>query len=242
MPQQIALPDKEAIIRCKEVVTTTEAADYLVEQFEKTLKKSGKLELVKPALENVKDYAQAIKWQREETADIWAGKPPIESDFIALQRNKASQSAKDLASFKSIRMNYALSDNSEIIRGYAIQGSPSDEETTRKTDQLFSAWLSQNQLASHEGILYEGNAQGQVVRDEKGQLVRANPEKVNALIADKKNGFSQYVKELSSNNPLALEIKQYPYQAPAPQIKQPAVAETPSVQPEAPEISTQSPS
>lgn len=204
------LPNKEALLRCFAIATTPEAADYLVSQFEKILKKTKTFDASAKIFSRVVAFAANVHLQRDRR-DPWSGIEEIKTDFQTLQQNLAEVAAKTVSSKVdgNIRMDVAVSDLSELLRVFSVEGKPVDPEINAAMDKLFNAYLADNNIISKGSILYEATNDGEVKKDMDGNPVKANVEKIKKIITA---GFEKYLekKEVAAT----IQSRDYPEKKP----------------------------
>jgi hypothetical protein len=148
-------------------------------------------------IDNVKKFADSVEDQKTQE-NPWSGEFTARSLFQAYQDSMAQNYVKDFAN-KSITFDFSISDNAEVLRGYNTDDGLLSDEESLPLDQLFNAWLADNDMLTKDGVIYQSTADGEIKQDEKGQNKRANAEKLRELIKDEKKGFSQYVSKKSSS-------------------------------------------
>jgi hypothetical protein len=219
-------PTGEAIKKAMEVATTPEAAEYLAARFLKKITSLGK-ELLKqgrPVWENICEWRDNVVLQYSSNGDPWAGKLGV-TDFQNLQQNLAQKAAEEISSDVkgNIRMDYAINDSSQLIRGYGAENPEEDEAVKNKIgffDKLFNAWLAAKNFISQDSTIYEGTEKGEIRRDAKGNPIPADPEKVRELINDSQKGYQKYLKDRG----IEAIIQQHDYPAPQPKPVRQAVS------------------
>ena len=217
------LPDAEAITQAMQLSTTAEAATYLYEEFEQLIAKA-KL-LTQEAVIRVKDilkiHADNVGLAAQDNGNVWAGKPPS-TNFKKFQDELVKDASKFIneQAAKDINLDFAVSNNSELLRGYSSNNEPLDPKTVDAMDSLFNAWLAEKMMICKDGVIYEG------VYDKEGQLkikqdasdnpgsegVRANAVNLRQMITSA-DGFQQYVHQHNKSAKIVIQERDYPGQA-----------------------------
>jgi hypothetical protein len=219
-------PTGEAIKKAMEVATTPEAAEYLAERFLNRITILGK-ELLKqgrPVWLRICEWRDNVALQYSSNGEPWAGKLGV-PDFQNLQQNLAQKAVQEISSDVkgNIRMDYAISDSSQLIRGYGAENPEEDGVVKNKVgffDKLFNSWLAAKNFISKDGIIYKGTEKGEILRDANGHPILAEPKKVRQLINDSENGYQKYLKDRG----IAVTIQQHDYPAPQPEPARQAVS------------------
>lgn len=231
--QNITLPNQEALSKCKEVATTPEGACYFAEQFEKRLDKAGKVSMEQAAIANIRQFSEMISMQREMKSNCWEGEMVSGTDFHNLQQNVAVKSAEFLNSRVegNIRMDFALNDKAQLLRGYSVNGKLMEEESTHSLDNLFNAWLASQNLMSKGSVIYAVDDKGKILRDDKGVPIVVNTDRLNTkILSEGEDGFTHFLQKHSKQLQLTLKQRSYPA-ATKPEI--PKVVEEAATIPEA---------
>ena len=121
---------------------------------------------------------------------------------------------------KNVIMVYDVSDKSEFVRAYMIDGkqldinNPEDKKIIDLYDQCFHSWLVNNNMSSQDGIVFETTK-----LDKKGNYVeRASAENIATLINDPERGIDATVKKQSGS--LELKVQRFQQKAePAPTVR-----------------------
>lgn len=185
------LPDTDTLTKCMDVATTPEAAQYFLAGYEecvKAAKKSGE-EVVQKILGTIRGFVEFVVGK--SAGDYWSGKEPPTA-FQKYQQTLAANATQALGE-KHIILDFSVSDQSELMRGYSTDDGTLDEKGTDAMDKLFNAWLTENHMISKGGVIYEGTKNGEVKQDNDGNPVRANPDLLREKVGDDKHGFEQYV-------------------------------------------------
>ena len=182
--KDVILPSSVTLKKLIAVCTTPEAATDLYNRYTKLLddaKMSGD-----PAMSGVMSTVRSyVDYVNLATAggDPWSGKMPSNA-FQNFQQGLADIAA-EVVSEKQVVFDYAVSDESELLRGYSSGDDPLEDDAVNAMDILFNAWLAQNQMFSKGGIIYEGTP------------ATENPKRVNAdtlrnKLGDSETGFGKF--------------------------------------------------
>jgi hypothetical protein len=213
------VPLKNEIIAAMEVAkTTTDAADYLRDQFIKVLTDAKIVNESKDIIAKVDEFVKYVHYSLASKADAWLGQLGEPSDFKNMQRNMAEnvstaldESIKDHHIKMPFKLDIAINDLSQLLRGYSSESKSLDPEVVALLDKLFNAWLAENNIVSKDGVLYQSEANGDIKTDSRGKPLIANHDHVKSLLMDSKKGLIQYFQSKG----IEMEIKQHPYPAQA---------------------------
>ena len=208
------IPGAGSIIKISQVVTSPDSADYFVEAFSNKAKKFGKAmrESSQAVLQEIKAFRDEVYLKSTQSGDIWSGKVTTFTDFL----NRAENRAKLVASVikdqvkGAVKMDVALSEASELIRGFSSEGKNLAKEVGTEFDKLLNSWFAKHQIISKGSVIYEGTDKGQIRRDSQGNPILANPSTVKTLL----QGFQQYLKGLG----IQATIKQHKYPEQKPEM------------------------
>jgi len=218
-----AMPSKESLFLCMQVATTPEAAQYFYTQFEARVKEARMQAKVGPLLGAVAQFSESVQAQSDTSARPWTGDTRIEAQTIEtfkfenLQQNLASNAAGEIAA-KDITFDYAISDQSQLIRGYSADGNPLDKEEESAMDILFNAWLAANKMISLGGVIYqyqldEKTKEIKPRKDAQGEPIRVDPQELRTMMAsDEADGFKQYMQGKNAAIQMTSQAHQYPEQ------------------------------
>jgi len=202
------VPNSSQILKIMEVAgATPETADYFVERLKQVFAKAKVSDQpeFKNMLERAEEFRVNVKLHREFNAQYWSGAMASETKFKNLHWNIATTASDEVkqAISGALVVDVAISDRSEILRGFADNDQPiENEKVISSLDKLFNAWLVEHDMVSQDSTLYDANGDGEIRFDERGKPVVADPEHVKALITDAEKGLEQY-----------LESKKIPVQA-----------------------------
>lgn len=201
------VPNSEAISKAMATSTTPEAADYLMTQIKEIFSRHKNLDesIVQNVMETVQDYVGYVKLANQ-SGDEWAGIVP-RSGFQNYQEGLAAISAKIIQD-KSVELDYAISDDSQYLRGYSSNGVPLDTASSDAMDKCFNAWLAKNDLFSKGGVIYASTSNGEI-KMEGDKPVKANAEDFRKLIEDPQRGFGQYLSRTNKSVKLSMQSQSF---------------------------------
>lgn len=206
---KIPLPEMEALLAAMKIAETSiEAADYLVKQFEEILRKVGELEKHREFFESVKEFADLVRLKLTASAQPWSGELGPSSDFHNMHINLAKDAANKLAEYKLaghiggiIKLDLAISNMSQLLRGYTVDGKALDPKNLKELqiikelDVLNNAWLAQNNIVSKGGRLFEANSDGTIKTDAQGNPIAVDPEKMKKLAEHPEKGLVKFYQD-----------------------------------------------
>lgn len=177
-------PDSDALQKCFSIATTPEAADYMLAELKTVFKKFKNFKSTDAVLAQAEEYVRNVHLQREGRADPWSGKTDLKTDFQNLQKNLASLAEESLVGQASTRFNmdYAVSQNSELLRAFTANDVPVDEKTSKAMDLLFNSYLSESNLVCKGSILFEADEHGNIKKDPAGNPIKGDVEKIKDQI------------------------------------------------------------
>lgn len=206
--------DAESIKKCFDF---PESADYLLPRLIEKLESVGLLAKAQDLVQKVSEFVGVVLKQRSLRGDPWSADPACErTDFQNLQNNLAMEAQKLLTSAISdpVKMDFALSDMSQFLRGYSVNGNPLDPELLDPCDKLFNAWLAENNLLSKHGQIYETMDNGEIRKDAKGMPITADPDKIRTLLNNPAKSFQVYL----GKKTIALITQEHPYPEEKPKV------------------------
>lgn len=193
------LPTKQAIQSAMEVARSSmDGANYLATQFEETIKAAKVWEQSQDMMSAVNDFAEKISLLfTSRSSEAWSGQPVDSSRFKNMQTHIADDVMPQLdelsSTGKKLRMDVAINDEAQFVRGYAVDGEAMDNQSIEVFDASFNAWLAENNLISKGSILYEIDQSGQIKRDAQGNELKVNVAKMKELMDDPQKGFAAYL-------------------------------------------------
>ena len=209
-------PNSDAIKRCFDF---PESADYLLTRLIEKLRSVGLLDKAHDLVEKVREFVDIVQQQHNLRGEPWSADLACErTDFQNLQAKLAQEARESLTATISepMKMDFALSDMSQFLRGYSVDGKPLDPALLDSCDKLFNAWLAENNLLSKQGDIYEITDDGKIRLDENGLPVKADPAKFKQLFTDPAKGFQAYLAKKS----IQLTIQEHPYPEEKPKAAQ----------------------
>ncbi|MDP3268178.1 MAG: hypothetical protein Q8M40_03935 [Legionella sp.] len=209
MLKKPVLPTKDSIMDAMNVAETSEeAAHYLVCRFEKILTDAKMLMQSQEIVKAVEEFARYVNFKFKTMSQPWAGELPEKDGYKNMHQNIANEAATELQG-SNIKFDFAINnDNSAFLRGYSSENGALDAKAVIQADQLFNAWLAENNLASKDSILHSINENGKPMRDEHGNLKTVNATEFNSLLMDDTKGFEHYLEKKGINVEIAQQ--QYP--------------------------------
>lgn len=210
------VPDKASLLKIMEVVTTGDAAKYFYSQFESKLGKAKMLESSQAILAKVAEFvANVCLCEDRHEQNYWAGKlQDILTDFQNLQQKLAESSLETVVENISgnLKLDIAISNLTELLRGYSTDGEPISGDLLLALDRLFNAWMAEKDMISKGSTIYECDANGEIKKDSQGEPIRVEAEQIRELITDPDEGFAEYLSD--KGMPVDVELHQYPEQQP----------------------------
>lgn len=215
-PKSVVLPSSETLKKMMDLATTAEAANYLYERFTELLDKAKIRDNpeMKGVIDTVRSYVEYVNITTS-SGDPWSGKAPS-TEFESFQQGLADAAAK-VVSEKEVVFDYAVSDESELLRGYSSGGEPLDSDAAAAMDILFNAWLAKHHMFSKGGVIFEGTPSTENPK-------RANVDVIRNKLADTEDGFGRFVKSKS------IELTSQRHEYPTPE-QQAGVEDSESVAP-----------
>lgn len=210
-----SLPSAERLIQCMQLATTAEASTYLYQQATKIFAKMRDQAPVQQVIDNLKLQADtATLVEENKDAGIWSGKPRA-PDFAVLQSGLSSKAAAVITEMMGSRttnvtFDYAVGAAAQFLRGYSKDGLPLPDEVVAELDTLFSSWLSENNMISKGGVIYQADENGQIKKDAKGNPAVVDVDKLRERISNNADGFERYVEKNSKTIQLKAQEQAYP--------------------------------
>lgn len=204
-------PDTAALLKITDF-HVAETARYAAERYDEViikLKLQDKPAAIKmgKSLQHIAELLESEEPSMNAAmrASIDALKRPnqIRQDTLALDAQKTLGDIKS----KPIDMIYGISDQSEILRIYSIDGDHVDSSVDEKIDAVFNGWLVSNDLLIKDGVIYESDEEGEPKLNTNGTLKRADPDVLRELFEDPDQGLSSSLKRKG----LSIETQVYPY-------------------------------
>ena len=225
---------KKAIEVCS---NSFELMDYLLIRLTEKVKSVGLLDDAHEMLDKIREYRDVLSNRealRGDRSRAWSGDPDSGlSDFEILQRDLA-QEAQELIGRSlegELQQAFALSDTAQFLRGYSEDGLPLDAELLQACDNLFNAWLAENDMIIKSGQIYDSTEKGELIGNDgkpldsemsedirQNKAKKADAQKIKQLLNDPNKGFIAYL----AKRGISLKTTELPYV----QEKQPAQAKT----------------
>lgn len=214
----VVLPSELA--KCFSVgAATHEGAAYIVVLLKRMQQMAGKdqHEEFEKVIATAEEFKKNVGFQLGSSSDPWSGSHRIRTDFENLQHNIEKHALQTLASVVKgdIKMDFAVSRLSDLLRGYSSGGKPLTGAMAEVMDKLFNAWLAEKKLICKGSVIYESNEHGEIRKDANGNDVKAQAEKVKALINDPDIGFQKHLQ----NKGVQFVSKEHPYKEDVPPPK-----------------------
>lgn len=171
---------------------SAEGALYLAVQTETMAVETGLREELSAVVEATATYA-ALKRLELEPADSWNGQAKNTSDvqksfrIHEAEAVAASLPKTVLGKANNVVFGYAITEDSEILRGYTADGKSLDGNDLVPGDKSFAGFLAKNNIVSNGSVLYEAVADGEPSK-------RVDPQKARDIINDPDTGYAQHMK------------------------------------------------
>lgn len=224
------MPGKDALLACFQLATSSEAALYLLKQFEKRLQslKMERDEKCAKMLARVAEFSRDISFTCDNREDPWQGGEVL-TDFQNLQHNLstgAAQLLKEKLPDAPLSIAFAINEVTNFVRGFSAAGKDLPPQLIQAMDKLCNAYFAENNLLSQGGAIYEATDMGVILRDKEGNPVRAKADKVKQLI---KEGLADYLSKKGLEAKVEQQAFPKPATPPPPQIAAaPASSSSPS--------------
>lgn len=193
MREKVWVPLTDQIQKAMEVAeTSVEAADYLAQRFRAILKQAKLLDKSQEMLARVDEYVAYVKFKLISNAQPWFGEAAKPSDFKIMQENignDAAQAFKAQEVAGSLRLDYAISEKGDFIRGYSVDGKALPNEALEQCDNLFNAWLADSGYVSKGSVLYPADEKGEILPEQGSPHERAAT--ISDLIKEEYGNFLQ---------------------------------------------------
>jgi len=202
------LPTKEAIYKILQVATRPESAHHFSDELERLLTKARMLESGAPIIAAAKANASNVEEQHNLLARIWSGDTKIPESvedikFQTQQQNRANTATQQVTD-KEVNFNFAIGDESQLVRGYSSDHKRLEGPDEAAMDTLFNAWLAENGMICvtddiGDAIIYEyepDEVTGKIAprKNERGEEVRVEARELAARIASENGGgFVKFV-------------------------------------------------
>ena len=199
----------ESLSMALDLANNPDAAEYLFSKLQKIMPDNHEI------LDTLEDYVQTIRQSTPTSEYAWSGQD-MPSQTRTLNENIAGQSIDSLSSsfddeFLDVRMDIAINEESEVLRGYDLNNQTASDEQIQALDGLFNAWLTRQNWLCKDGVIYQTNAQGKVLT-ENGKDIIASSSQFETLIKDEITGLNAYVSKKSPN--IEIEVNQVDFPEP----------------------------
>jgi hypothetical protein len=208
--KKIKLPNKQELLAAMKVAETSiSGADYFAEQFKNILTKTRMMESCSDMMDKVNEFANMVRFKLSSNTQFWSGVKSTTSDVQNMYENLAADAAEKLAGTLTgtLNLDIAINKLSEIVRGYSDAGKAAGSPLVEKLDVLFNSWFTKNHLLSKGSTVYETNEKNEIKTDSEGNPVKADAERVKALMEDPAKGLSKYF----SDKGISITIQQHQY-------------------------------
>lgn len=202
------LPSNKSLYAAMEVASNPESARYFRDRFIERLEKEKMLDRSKAVVAEVKKFAEYVEYKQKSSGGPWGG-VLLPSEFKNFQRNLAASAVGNIKE-RDILFDFAINENSELLRGYSSGGKALDELTNAELDKLFNAWLAENNMISKGGVIYEADEAGEIKYDKAGNPQKADPDELKQKVHDKSSGFKRFVHERDEDVELNVREHAYP--------------------------------
>lgn len=163
---------------------------------------SGNTEHVRTDFENLQHNLSEVAIQTIESSDTGLIKMDFAiNDDSNLLRGYSSFGEIDASLLNAVNAILSAEEGSleekanqlyELLKdteGNAKAAVPLEAAQIDAMDKLFNAWLAEKNLLSKDSVIYEVTKKGEIRQDANGNPIKANAERVRAMINDPKNGF-----------------------------------------------------
>lgn len=203
------LPSNQSLNAAMEVASTPESAGYFRDGVIELLKQEKKLESSQSLVSEVKKFAEYVGYNNKSSGSVWSG-VSILSEFKSFQQNLAASAIGNINE-QDILLDFAVSRDSEFLRGYSSGGKALDDSTNAELDTLFNAWLAENNMISKGGVIYESDEAGEIKYDKgEGAPKKADADELKRQIYDKSSGFERFVHERKEDIEFTVREHAYP--------------------------------
>lgn len=194
--------------------SSIEASAYVVPALTKVLDKAKilKLERSQNLLKVARDLEDFVRLKLTATGQPWAAIPGEAPGDKTVHENLAIEAADRLTKILKgdLKLDIAISDHSEILRGYTLGDTLPEAGIVKEIDTLFNSWLVKNNMSSRNSTLLEADDACKIRIDINGNPVLVNVEKMKNLINDPHKGFASYMADKKLN--IAIQQHEYPTQ------------------------------
>lgn len=216
--------DAEAIGRTFAIATTPEAAEYFHERFLATIEQvKGGMAQYKEVLDEIHNFAEIIRLQSlGDTSRLWEGniETAVTTKYRAYQESRANLAVKALAialpDDQVISFDFAINKEAQLLQGFSIEGKALIPEQAEDMNLVFSDWLTMNQMVCENGVIYQADETGTILKTPAGdRLIVDSEDYVNRFL----DGFELFCADKSkqtTGKELRVHVTQREYPKPTP--------------------------
>lgn len=185
------LPNEDSLRALFEILSNPDAVAYMVK---KTEEKVEGLKKDFGILKVVNSFKENLKASQRDNSQIWNGILSTTSQFKNLNKNLGLQAAKEftLKAKNKFDVLIALGDQSNLQRGFLIDGQAPTSEDFKNFDQLLNAWFAENNMVSQDSQLFEVDTEGKVLTDQQGNPIKVSKDKFKDKLIDSSSGFMAF--------------------------------------------------
>lgn len=222
MSDDTIFPDSQAIQHAMALISTMASASkvkmaiFLLEKFNK--KFEGQLKKNEPAIQEMQQLLHDLQErmlkidsvESKTNAKVWMGSLPAGKDELNFYEQFASVDIKDIKPIRQLKMDYAINNQGQFLRGYSSNNQVLDGDNTFKMDALFNGWLVSHQLHNQDGVIYKTDINGVILLDaNRRQQVVDTPDFINRF-EDSNQGFLSYAQKLDNTMQLSIVKQDHP--------------------------------
>lgn len=218
-------PGKDTILSCLAVISRAETADYMVQQYEQTLKQAGVWKTLQEPFQLVVTFAENMSLQENGRKNPWLNAngaeeiPSREEHYRDMMAKNAAQLVqKEIG--HDVHIGYAMNDESRFVRAVSVDNKLVKPEVSTAVDELMSTWLFKHNAVCENGVIYatvDTDDGRKIQRTAQNQAVTVDPQVVDSWMQDPgKDGFGAFLKQHN----LEATILRRPYpETPAPAVE-----------------------
>lgn len=191
------------------------ALSYAYEILSKVLnnvKKQFPLGVVENTLEAFGNHVNNINLAVVDRSSSWDGISPENTSLLKrFQAFQLEQTIDTLKGIENFNLDFAIDDEKgHFIRAITVNGADADKKTTEGFDQLLSASLVQNQMIVKDGIVWQLDQNDEILTDNQGNPIHADPESIRRVLLDPRNQFQKYC----AGKGLKFTVVEHPFPTP----------------------------
>lgn len=217
-----SLPSTKALNDLLRTLTEPEAAEYARDQVKSLLEQAGVIKeaVYQKALEIFNDFAKYVVLANSG-GDPWSGKVPPTA-FQNVQQGLANESAVNINVERPIRLDFAVSDKSQFVKAWSVDGKKVDASTEKAMNEQLLAWLASDknpesknedaklQVVNQDGTLYAlDSREADRIKKQDGKPVLADAAAIDKVFVDPKHGFAQFVQKANSAAEVTIHSHDY---------------------------------